>query len=286
MTGTAIALVLVSALLHAAWNLFGKASGDRWAFFFGQGLATFVLYAPVLVWQWPAAHFEPIGWAWIAASAVTHVGYAVYLLKSYDAGDLSVAYPLSRTAPVLVVVWDLLTARGQLTVAGVAGSMLAGVGAIVLQLPALRSRGGRAVLGENVTRYALTTALFIALFTIVDKRGVTHVQPFVFLYLTAVGEFSCIGACIGRGAFGRAASELRTNARPLLFTAVVGPFSYLLILWVLTTAPASYVLGLRQTSIVFGVLLGRFFLGEGETRYRLAGAGIIAAGSVLIAAAG
>jgi len=286
MTGTAIALVLVSALLHASWNLFGKASSDRWAFFFGQGLATFVLYAPVFVWQWPAARFEPIGWAWIAASAVTHVGYAVYLLKSYDAGDLSVAYPLSRTAPMLVAIWDLLTARGQLTVAGVAGSMLAGVGAIVLQLPALRSRGGRAVLGDNVTRYALTTALFIALFTIVDKQGVAHVQPFLFLYFTAVGEFSCIGACIGRGAFGRAASELRANARPLLFTAVVGPFSYLLILWVLATAPASYVLGLRQTSIVFGVLLGRFVLGEGETRYRLAGAGIIAAGSVLIATAG
>ena len=286
MSGTAIALVLVSALLHATWNLFGKASGDRWAFFFGQGLATFVFYAPVLVWLWPTIHFEPIGWAWIAASAATHVGYAVYLLKAYDAGDLSVAYPLSRTAPVLVVVWDLLTVRGQLTAAGVSGVMLSGIGAIVLQLPALRSRGARAVLGENVIRYALATALFIAVFTIIDKRGVVHVHPFAFLYFTGVGEFSCIGAYIGGGAFVRAAGELRTNTSRLLFTAVVGPFSYLLILWVLTSAPASYVLGLRQTSIVFGVVLGRIVLGEGETRYRLAGAAIIAAGSILIAAAG
>ncbi|HXQ22922.1 MAG TPA: hypothetical protein VN812_14690 [Candidatus Acidoferrales bacterium] len=46
------------------------------------------------------------------------------------------------------------------------------------------------------------------------------------------------------------------------------------------------MLGIRQTSIVFGVILGRLFLSEGETRYRLAGAGIIAAGSVLIAAGG
>ena len=72
----------------------------------------------------------------------------------------------------------------------------------------------------------------------------------------------------------------------MLFTGLVGPFSYLLILWVLATAPASYVLGLRQTSIVFGVILGRVFLGEGETRYRLAGAAIITLGSVLIVAAG
>jgi uncharacterized membrane protein len=286
MTPTAIALVLVSALLHATWNLFSKGSADRWAFFFGQGLATFVVYAPVLVWQWPGARCDPVGWIWISASAITHAGYAVYLLKAYDAGDLSVAYPLSRTAPVLVAVWDMLVARNQITAVGIVGTMLAGVGALVLQLPAVRARGGRAVLGENVTRYALTTAVFIALFTIIDKHGVAHVHPFLFLYFTGMGEFSIIGMVVGRTALSRAGHELRRNGRPLLFTAVIGPFSYFLILWVLTAAPASYVLGLRQTSIVFGVLLGHFFLREGETRYRLAGAGIIAAGSALIAAAG
>ena len=84
----------------------------------------------------------------------------------------------------------------------------------------------------------------------------------------------------------RVGAELRANPGQLLFTAIGGPFSYWLILWVLTTAPASYVIGLRQTSIVFGVLLGHFYLGERETRYRLAGALIVAAGSALIAVAG
>ena len=286
MTGAAIALVLLSALLHATWNFLNKGSSDRWAFFVAQGVLTCAAYLPFVAWQWPHAAIEPLGWLWIVASALTHAAYAVYLLKSYDAGDLSVAYPLSRTAPALVAVWDIATARGHLTAGGVAGAMLAGVGAVTLQFPALRARGGGAVLRDKVTRYALMTAVFIAVFTIFDKQGVAYVPAFVYLYLISVGEFSLICASLGRPALGRATRELRRNTRAVLFTGLVGPLSYLLILWVLKTVPASYVLGLRQTSIVFGVILGRIFLGEGETRYRLAGAAIITLGSLLIVAAG
>jgi drug/metabolite transporter (DMT)-like permease len=285
MTGVAVGLVLISALLHAVWNLFNKGSGDRWAFFFGQGLATLVVYGPLFCWFWPG-HIAAIGWAWIAASAMTHAAYAVFLLKSYDAGDLSVAYPLSRTAPILVAMWDALTARGQLSVWGFLGALLAGGGAVILQLPALRARGGRAVLGDKVTRYALTTAVFVAAFTVIDKHGVAHVPPFIYLYLLVIGEFSVIGTRLGGRVLARVGRELRVNGAALIATGLLGPFAYLLILWVLQQAPASYVLGLRQTSIVFGVVLGRIVLQEGETRYRLAGAAVIAAGGLLIAAAG
>ena len=198
MTGAAIALVLVSALLHAAWNFFNKGSADRWAFFVAQGVLTCICYAPLVVWAWPRDGIDRMGWVWIIASAVTHAAYAVFLLKSYDAGDLSVAYPLSRTAPVLVAAWDIATARGQLTVGGVGGAVLAGIGALTLQLPALRTRGGRAVLGDKVTRYALMTTVFIAVFTVVDKQGVMHVPAFVYLYLLSLGEFSLIWVSLGR----------------------------------------------------------------------------------------
>ncbi len=288
MPVAAVALVLLSALLHAVWTFFNKgSSADRWAFFFAQGVATIALWAPLAAWRGAAmASAAPSGWWWAGASAVTHAGYAVYLLKSFDAGDLSVAYPLSRTAPVLVALWDMLTVRAQLTAGGFVGALCTGCGAVILQLPALRARGGRAVLGENVTRYALITAVFVAAFTVIDKQGVACLDPLVYLYILTAGEFSLIGLRLGRGALSRLVNELRLHGRAIVIAAFIGPFGYLLILWVLAGAPASYVLGLRQTSIVFGVLLGRIFLGEGETRYRLAGAGVIAAGSVLIATAG
>jgi uncharacterized membrane protein len=270
MTGVAIALVLLSALLHATWNFFSKGSSDRWAFFMAQGVLTVILYAPVFIWIWPRVVVSGVGWLWIAASALIHAAYAFYLLRSYDVGDLSLAYPLSRTAPILVALWDVATVPGQLSGSGFVGAMLAGAGA---------------VLRERVTRYALLTALFVAAFTIVDKYGVMHVHPFVYLYLIGMGEFTLVAIRMGRSAVWRAPQELRTNGRAVLFTALLGPFSYLLILWVLTTAPASYVLGLRQTSLIFGVLFGRVLLKEREAGYRLLGAGTIAAGSILIAMA-
>jgi len=284
MTRTAIGLVLLSALIHAVWNLLSKASGDRWAFFFAQGLCMVVLYAPALAWL--LTPISAAGVLWIVLSALTHAGYAIYLLKAYDAGDLSVAYPLSRTAPVLLVGWDVLTMRAHVHAAGIAGALCAGLGAVTLQWPALRARGGRAVLRDRVTAYALLTSGFIALFTIIDQQGVRQVHPFVFLYLVGCGEFIAIGIRVRRDIRRRLRAELRRNPRAIVFTAVAGPISYLLILWVLGNTPTSYVLGLRQMSIVFGVLLGRVILHEPHARYRLTGAAVIAAGSVLIAAGG
>ncbi len=285
MTGLAIVLVLISALLHAAWNFFSKGSSDRWAFFLAQGVLNIVLYGPVFLWFWPRTSVVGMGGLWIAASALLHAAYAFYLLRSYDVGDLSLAYPLSRTAPIVVALWDMASAPAGLSARGFSGALLTGGGAVLLQLPALRRHGGRAVLRDRVTRYALLTALFVAAFTIVDKYGVMRVHPFVYLYLTGIGEFTLTGLRMGRSALARAPRELRRNARAVVFTAVLAPFSYLLILWVLQTAPASYVLGLRQTSLIFGVLLGRFLLHERETRYRLLGAATIAVGSLLIATA-
>jgi uncharacterized membrane protein len=286
MTGTGITLVLMSALLHAVWNFFLKGSSDRWAFFFAQSVATMVVYAPALVWRWPHAQIDAAGWWWIVASSLAHGVYAFYLLKAYDVGDLSIAYPLSRTAPLLVVAWDVTTTANHLTVAGVAGAVLAGLGALTLELPALRTRGGRAVLTDRVTRYSLITAVSIAVFTIIDKHGVAHVDPFVFMYLIIVGELPLVALRLGRALRAQVRREVHGNRRAVVFAALISPLSYLLILWVLTTAPASYVLGLRQTSIIFGVLLGRSLLREPESGYRLTGAAIIAAGSALIAAAG
>jgi drug/metabolite transporter (DMT)-like permease len=285
MPGFAVALVLVSALLHAVWNFLNKDSEDRWAFYLGQSSIMLVVGAPVAVWFWPAAGVDGVGWVYILASAIVHTGYAWCLLQSYDAGDVSVAYPLSRTAPILVAGWDVMN-RGEVTGFGLFGAVLAGVGALVLQLPALSRLGPRAVFAQAVTRYALMTSVCIAIYTIIDKHGVSRVPAFAFLYCMTLGEVIMISACLGRSITVRIKAEARRNLRAVVTTALISPFSYLLILWVLAAAPASYVLALRQTSIVFGVLLGSVLLGEGQARYRLVGAMTIALGGILVAAAG
>ena len=96
MTALAIALVLLSALLHASWNLLSKDSRDRWGFFLAQGVTALAFWLPLLVLLRPTAPIGAVGGICLAASGMIHAGYAAALLKSYDAGDLSVAYPLGR----------------------------------------------------------------------------------------------------------------------------------------------------------------------------------------------
>ncbi len=286
MTLLAIALVLVSALLHATWNLFGKSSRDKSAFFLAQGVATMLLLLPPVVFLWPEAAPSAGAWRFIIGSAVVHGAYALFLVKAYESGDLSVAYPLSRSAPALVLLWDVSLGGQHLRLFGIAGALLAVMGALLVQWPTLRRRGLRGVLRADVTRYALITAVCIATFTIIDKQGVATVHPVVFLFLILAGESPVFAIRMGRATATRVRHEWRRGWRTILTTAVVGPVSYLLILWALRTAPATYVLSLRQTSIVFGVILGRFVLGEAGTRYPLLGAIVITVGGLLISVAG
>jgi drug/metabolite transporter (DMT)-like permease len=286
MTLFAVALVLVSALLHAAWNLFGKGSEDKSAFFFAQGMATLTLCLPGVALLWPEQPPSAAAWLFVVLSAAAHAAYALFLVKSYEVGDLSVAYPISRSAPALVLLWEITLGRQALTLWGAGGALLAVAGALAVQWPLLRQRGVRGVLGADVTRYALTTAVFIALFTIVDKQGVALLPPFVFLWLILAGEFPVFAVRMGRATLTRVQAEWRRTWRTICLTAVVGPISYLLILWALRAAPATYVLSLRQTSIVFGVLLGRFVLGESGTRYPLIGAAMITIAGLFISLGG
>jgi len=286
MTLLAIAFVLVSALLHATWNLFGKGSEDKSAFFLAQGVATMLLLLPPVALLWPEAAPSAGAWRFVVGSAVAHGAYALFLVKSYEVGDLSVAYPLSRSAPALVLLWDVTLGGQRLRPWGIAGALLAVCGALLVQWPMLRRRGLRGVLRADVTRYALVTALCIAVFTIIDKQGVATVQPIVFLFLILAGESPVFAVRMGRATMTRVRREWQRGWRTIAATAVVGPVSYLLILWALRTAPATYVLSLRQTSIVFGVILGRLVLGEGSTRYPLLGALVITVAGLLISLGG
>jgi uncharacterized membrane protein len=62
--------------------------------------------------------------------------------------------------------------------------------------------------------------------------------------------------------------------------------TYFIVLSALRLSDVSYIVPLRETSIVFGTLLGVFILHERVGRVRLAGCGLVAAGVLAIALGG
>jgi uncharacterized membrane protein len=62
--------------------------------------------------------------------------------------------------------------------------------------------------------------------------------------------------------------------------------TYVIVLSAMRLSNVSYVVPLRETSIIFATLLGLLVLGERVGAARLAGSGLIAAGVIAIALGG
>lgn len=70
--------------------------------------------------------------------------------------------------------------------------------------------------------------------------------------------------------------------RPGFAAGLLSLGSYWIAIWAFTQAPVALVSALRETSILFAMLIGVAFLGETGGRWRWLAAGLIVAGIVLL----
>ncbi|MEM7446290.1 MAG: EamA family transporter, partial [Pseudomonadota bacterium] len=158
-------IVLAAALLHATWNAFVKADGDRLTFMavlITAGGIVALATTPFL--PFPSAE----SWPYIALSVLLHQGYMGFLLLAYRAGDLSHAYPLARgSAPLIVALLSIALIGEHLSQGALIAVVMIGVGIMSLAF----TRGAQNLRNPVVVIFALTTGLFIAGYTITDGLG-------------------------------------------------------------------------------------------------------------------
>ena len=137
---------------------------------------------------------------------------------------------------------------------------------------------------NSATRYAMLTGVTIAAYALVDKRGVGHVQPFLYMYLMTLGSAVGLYPYIlhARG-FGAIQQEWRANFGPIVVAGLLTFLAYGLVLTAFSFSRVSYVAPAREVGIVIGVLMGVFLLKEPFGAGRLLGSGFIFGGLVLIA---
>jgi drug/metabolite transporter (DMT)-like permease len=258
----AIALVLVAAVVHAAWNRLLHAEADRVAAMAVAGLAVGVLLLPAMVLfpPWPVL---PL----VLASAAAHVAYALGLAAAYRRGALSVAYPIGRgVAPLLVTLggWLLLAERPD-------PAALAGAVALAVGLTLIGVTGGRA--GQMAAvGFALFTGVTIAIYSVVDAAAVRQVSPVGYLG-AVLGIQGVVLTLLVRGNPVRLRSGFRTG----LLIAIGAVGAYLLVLFAFQQAPAGRVSTLREASVLVGLVLS----GERPSPAIWTGAVLVLAGAVL-----
>jgi drug/metabolite transporter (DMT)-like permease len=266
--------VLGAALLHASWNALIKAGRDPLLDTALVALGGTVVAAPLLFAFGPPA---PAAWPYIAASAATHVGYYSTLAGAYRAGDLSHGYPIMRgSAPLLVALCATLVFGETLAASGWCGVLLISGGVLSLGFA-----GGGAT--RRATAWALANAAIIALYTLVDGTGVRvsggAERYIAWLFFFMGLPFGLIVLAIRRGALLRHAQRYWWRG---LAGAALSGLSYGIALWAMTRAPVAVVAALRETSVLFGALIGAWLLKEGHLKPRLAGAAVVLAGVVAL----
>ncbi|MBM3942448.1 MAG: EamA family transporter [SAR202 cluster bacterium] len=290
MTQSALALVLLSALAHASWNLLLKRSRNQEVFVWGMLAADSLLLLPLGAALWWRNPIGGAGWWLVLATVVLHIFYFVLLGRGYARGDLSLVYPIARgmgpmLAPILAVA---------LLGETISPPAAAGIGLIVAGI-FLISWWGRfrrlfrrplALLRDPGVVYAVLTGLTIAAYALVDKVGVSHVQPLLYMYLLSLGCAAGLAPYV-LAAHGRRAiwQELRPNLARVVLAGLLTFTAYGLVLTALSISQVSYVAPAREVGIVVGVLLGMLVLKEPFGAGRLLGSGLIVAGLALIALA-
>jgi drug/metabolite transporter (DMT)-like permease len=273
MSATVFLAILFAAVLHASWNALVKLGQDR--------LSSVLLLA--LVQGAIAAALIPFfalparaAWPWVLLGSALHTGYKLFLIRAYGHGELSQVYPLARgSAPLIVTVasalllaeWPGVT-RAAAVVAIAAGIML------------MAGRGG---LTGRALAWALGTAGFTAAYTMADGVGARLAETasgFAMWMFTLDGLAMLAFGLAARGT--AAVLALRLSWRPGAAAGAMSLGSYWIAIWAFTQAPLAMVAALRETSVLFAMLIAYLLLGEKVPPRRWGAGALIVAGVVLM----
>ncbi len=321
MSWFALALVLVAALLHAAWNVAAKKAGGNHHFVLMGALLIVVIWAPLGLWvAWDAVpRWGLREWALIVASGITHLVYFNVLLKGYRESDLTVVYPVARgTGPLLSSVGAMLllsewpSAVGLAGLAGIVGGIWLIAGGPALWHKALKPRraapecldpprgAGRAQPGpggvdahDPLQRarvraglgWGAMTGVLIAGYTLIDGYAVKVVliSPILVDYFGNLARIPFMLPSYWKDRTGFRAAW-RSQWQYALVMATISPLAYVLVLYAAQRAPLSHVAPAREVSMLFAALIGGRLLGEADRGWRLAGAALMAAGVIALVA--
>lgn len=291
MTGVAILLVVISAFAHASWNLLAKRAGNPELANWWMATAGAVLMLPTAIVLLVLDAPGRTGWAFIAGTIALHILYFFTLGRAYRYGDLSVVYPVARglgltLIPVLGV--GLLGETVSLMAALGISLVFAGIVAVGLSSgQSERARKGLLLsMFDRGVLFALATGVLIGSYSVLDKRGVEHVTPVLYMFFLSAGGSLGTLALIHRG-YSRVQfrAELAAHWRTIVTGGLLQFLAYALVLSAFRLSPVSYVGPFRELAIGIGVVLGALVLKERVTRGRAIGAGSVALGAAVIALA-
>jgi drug/metabolite transporter (DMT)-like permease len=242
-------VVLGSALGHATWNTLIKSGDDPLLNGAALCVAWIALAAVILPWL-PVPLVA--SWPYLILSATIHIVYFCLLSNAYRFGELASCYTLMRGCPpLLVAVGASWWAHDWLPWKAWVGIVILFGGILVI--------GGRMLFSaqRKSLLFSLLAALTIASYTLLDGLGARR-SGHALSYALWLGLFHAVpyvaGVAVWRGKSVWSGLLSRWKRGALSGAMSIG--GYAVVLWAMTRAPIGLVSALRETSVVFAMLLG------------------------------
>lgn len=269
-------LVVVSALLHAAWNALVKRENHPDLATIAV-LAVSALFAFVAALLYPGRPLAGSALAWAALAGLFEAAYAFTLGRALREAPLSLAYPLSRGVAI-VVVWPLsvILFHERASLVSIAGA--AAVTAGLFLIPG-REAGGRVGRG---TFFAFLCGLAIAAYHLAYKYALLSGGDAVFVVAISLGLACLLNLAAAPRRVPPLLELLRERPGTIFLAGAACSGSFLLFLLALGEGGAGAVLTLRNVSVVFALGFA-LALGESPRPMRVAGSFLVAAGAIAVA---
>lgn len=301
MTATAVILLVISAVIHAGWNLIGKRLHSSAASFMAaSAIGVLVLLPFPIAFYHVVPAFPPRVWLLVAGTGLFQAIYYTSLAEAYRRGDMSIVYPVARSTPaVFVALVSLLLGRiDQISARALAGIVSIVAGGYLLPMQHFKD--------FSIRKY-LSSALLFALFAAIGTAGYSLVDDTALriswnvvdaptwqvsgVYAFFEGSASAVWMAVYVLLNRRERHNLRRLFTPgtgtIRSAALMGFSIYITYTIVLASMAfvrdVSYVVAFRQLSIPIGVLLGSAILKEKLYIPKIIGALLMFAGLVLVA---
>jgi drug/metabolite transporter (DMT)-like permease len=266
--------VLAAAVTHATWNAIAHGIRDQMLSFGLIGAGGIIAAVPLVI---VVAAPQAASWPYLLGSVAIHVFYNLLLMRCYRYGEFGQVYPLARGVSPLVVTILAAVFVGE----HLALPQLAGVGVVSGGLAALVFAGRRP--GRAALLAAIGTGLTIAAYTTVDGVGVRlSASPAGYIGWLMLLQSLCVPAF----ALVRRRDVLASQPPGVLLAGVaagaLSVLAYGLVLWAQTRGALAPIAALRETSVIFGAIIGTLVFREPFGRARIAATVLVAAGIVLL----
>ena len=294
MSLTSVGLILLSAAIHVGWNLFTKSSSDPKVFSALKGLPILVL--SIIGLSLIGIERVPRDVLLISViSGVIHAFYIYALSSAYEDGDLSLVYPVVRSSPALVPVAAWLFLGESLSVQGILG-----IGTVVVCIFALqwrqlefnRTAGLGTLAKSRASLWSFVTLGMVVAYSLVDKEGMTrlraagdlddHLRGLVFVLLISFTNYIVYWGILSLKGVSGFKTVLTAEWKSVLIASAGTIVSYSLVLHVMQTEKISYIVTLRQSSILMATIIGWLILKERHGLFRFFSSIIMIFGFILV----